>query len=238
MEGLAAEGALAPAAATSALGFFAAGQDADAGWAYFPSSAASPQTSQPTSTSLVLQALLALGASPTAAPFAEGSATPVTALLSFRLATGPDAGAFVEPPTTTAGNLFATYEAVPALAGLTLPFGPPGTGYWEVASDGGLFAFGNAGFYGSMGGKPLNQPVVGMAATPDGGGYWVAASDGRVFAFGDAGFYGSMAGKPLNKPIVGMAATPDGGGYWLVASTAGSSPSATPPSTARWAASP
>ena len=40
---------------------------------------------------------------------------------------------------------------------------PDGKGYWEVASDGGLFAFGDAGFYGSMGGHPLNQPIVGLA---------------------------------------------------------------------------
>jgi hypothetical protein len=39
----------------------------------------------------------------------------------------------------------------------------PNGGYYEVASDGGLFAFGNAPFQGSMGGQPLNQPVVGMA---------------------------------------------------------------------------
>jgi hypothetical protein len=34
----------------------------------------------------------------------------------------------------------------------------------QVASDGGLFAFGpGADFVGSMGGKPLNEPVGGMA---------------------------------------------------------------------------
>ncbi|MHB1964056.1 MAG: choice-of-anchor Q domain-containing protein, partial [Acidimicrobiales bacterium] len=77
------------------------------------------------------------------------------------------------------------------------------SGYWELAKDGGIFAFGDAGFYGSMGGKPLNQPVVGIAATPDGKGYWEVASDGGIFAFGDAGFYGSMGGKPLNQPVVG-----------------------------------
>ena len=43
-----------------------------------------------------------------------------------------------------------------------------GKGYWNVASDGGLFAFGNAAFHGSMGGQHLNRPVVGMAATRDG----------------------------------------------------------------------
>jgi hypothetical protein len=36
-------------------------------------------------------------------------------------------------------------------------------GYWEVASDGGLFSFGDAQFYGSMGSRPLNKPIVGMA---------------------------------------------------------------------------
>ena len=92
---------------------------------------------------------------------------------------------------------------------------------WEVASDGGLFAFGNAKFYGSMGGKPLNAPIVGMAATPTGGGYWEVASDGGLFAFGNAQFYGSMGGKPLDAPIVGLATTPTGGGYWEVASDGG-----------------
>jgi hypothetical protein len=92
--------------------------------------------------------------------------------------------------------------------------------YWEVASDGGIFSFGNAPFNGSMGGKPLNAPIVGMAATPD-GGYWEVASDGGVFSFGDAAYYGSMGGQPLNAPIVGMAATPDGKGYWLVAADGG-----------------
>ena len=52
---------------------------------------------------------------------------------------------------------------------------PGDGGYWLVASDGGIFSFGNAAFYGSMGGKPLNKPIVGMAATPTGGGYWEVA---------------------------------------------------------------
>ena len=98
---------------------------------------------------------------------------------------------------------------------------PSRGGYWLVASDGGIFSFGDAAFFGSMGGKPLNKPIVGMAATPDGGGYWLVASDGGIFSFGDAAFFGSMGGKPLNKPIVGMAATHDGLGYWLVASDGG-----------------
>ena len=70
---------------------------------------------------------------------------------------------------------------------------PTGHGYWLVASDGGIFAFGDAAFHGSMGGPPLNEPIVGMAATPTGGGYWLVASDGGIFAFGDAAFHGSWA---------------------------------------------
>jgi hypothetical protein len=98
---------------------------------------------------------------------------------------------------------------------------PDGGGYWLVASDGGVFSFGDAQFFGSTGGLVLNKPIVGMAATPDGGGYWLVASDGGIFSFGDARFFGSTGGLVLNRPIAGMAATPDGGGYWLVASDGG-----------------
>ena len=96
-----------------------------------------------------------------------------------------------------------------------------GNGYWMVASDGGIFSFGDAKFYGSTGNLVLNKPIVGMAATPDGNGYWMVASDGGIFSFGDAKFYGSTGNLVLNKPIVGMAATPDGNGYWMVASDGG-----------------
>ena len=66
-----------------------------------------------------------------------------------------------------------------------------GQGYWLVAADGGVFAFGDAPFLGSMGGTPLVAPVVGMAATHHGDGYWLVAADGGIFSFGDAGFLGS-----------------------------------------------
>ena len=59
-------------------------------------------------------------------------------------------------------------------------------GYWEVASDGGVFTFGNARFFGSLGGQELADPVVGIAATQDGGGYWEVEANGEVFNFGDA----------------------------------------------------
>ena len=98
---------------------------------------------------------------------------------------------------------------------------PSGQGYWLVASDGGIFSYGDAHFFGSTGSMRLNQPVVGMAATPSGQGYWLVASDGGIFSYGDAHFFGSTGGLRLNQPIVGMAAAPSAGGYWLVASDGG-----------------
>ncbi len=98
---------------------------------------------------------------------------------------------------------------------------PPRPGYWFAGSDGGVFALGGAGFFGSAGNIHLAQRVVGMAATPDHRGYWLVAADGGIFAFGDAGFHGSTGAFHLNAPIVGMAPTPDGGGYWLVAADGG-----------------
>jgi N-acetylmuramoyl-L-alanine amidase len=94
-------------------------------------------------------------------------------------------------------------------------------GYWIVSSDGGIFAFGTAQFHGSMGGSPLDAPIMGMAAAPTGGGYWLVASDGGVFAFGTAQFLGSMGGLPLVKPVVAVAADPSTGGYWLVTADGG-----------------
>ena len=90
---------------------------------------------------------------------------------------------------------------------------PSGNGYWLVATDGGVFTFGDAGFYGSLGDVNLNKPITGMVPTPTGNGYWLVASDGGIFAFGDAEFFGSTGGIALNKPIVGMANSGEEAGF-------------------------
>jgi hypothetical protein len=132
--------------------------------------------------------------------------------------------------TLAAVVLGTSIRSAPAIAASTYPSNAPivgmaatpdGGGYWEVAADGGVFAFGDAGFYGSMGGKPLNAPVVGIAATRDGRGYWEVAADGGVFTFGDAGFYGSMGGRPMNNPVTAITPSPDSKGYWLAGSDGG-----------------
>ncbi len=222
VEGLVAQGALTPTVSTKALAFLTTGQDADAGWSFYPNTVATPGTTDPDSTGLVIQALVAMGQSPVSPVFQKAGADPVSALESFQITSGAGAGAFVFPGLT-GPDLLATYEAVPAAAGVIVPFVASfsGKGYWLVASDGGVFSYGDAAFHGSTGSLTLNQPIVGMATTPDGKGYWLVASDGGIFSFGDAKFYGSTGSRHLNQPIVGMATTPDGKGYWLVASDGG-----------------
>ena len=221
VQGLVAQGALTSTVSRGALKFLTTGQDPDGGWSFFPNTVATPGSSDPDSTALVIQGLLALGVSPTAAPFVKGSADPVSALLSFQLTSGIGAGAFFFPPAPSPANTISTYQAVPALAGLAFPFGASGHSYWLVASDGGVFSFGAAKFHGSLGGVTLARPIVAAVATPDGHGYWLVASDGGVFSFGDAAFHGSLGGVTLARPIVAAVATPDGHGYWLVASDGG-----------------
>ena len=114
----------------------------------------------------------------------------------------------------------------------TTPTTTAGHGYWLVGSDGGIFSFGAAQFYGSTGALTLQRPVVGITPTANDEGYWLVASDGGIFSFGNAGFYGSIPGiglspagsaspARLNAPIVGMVPTADGGGYFMVGSDGG-----------------
>ena len=128
-----------------------------------------------------------------------------------------DGGVFAQGKAPFEGS--ATSTGATDIVGMSSPRNA-NTGYDLVGSDGGVFAYGLP-YEGSMGGKKLNEPVVGIATTPDGKGYWLAAGDGGIFSFGDAAYYGSMTGKPLNSPIVGIATTPDGKGYWLVAADGG-----------------
>jgi hypothetical protein len=69
----------------------------------------------------VIQSILALGKSPSVATYVRGNANPVSALMSFQLTSGPGKGAFFFPGSSNP-NIVATYQAVPAVAGVTDPF--------------------------------------------------------------------------------------------------------------------
>ena len=115
--------------------------------------------------------------------------------------------------------------ATPYLASVAMASTPDGGGYWLVGLDGGVFSFGNAGFYGSLPGQHISvHDIVGIAATADGHGYWLLGADGGVFSFGDAAFYGSLPGvlgRAAPNPMTSIVATPDGQGYWIVGTDGG-----------------
>ncbi len=119
--GLEAQEALSDAAATAALDFLAGAQDADAGWGYFPNAPGAPGSTDPDSTALVIQAVVALGRSPEGAPFVVAGSNPYGTLVGFQLTSGTGRGAFTFPGTPGPDTL-ATYQALPAMAGVTLPF--------------------------------------------------------------------------------------------------------------------
>ena len=130
------------------------------------------------------------------------------------------AKAYVQGVALTAGHVVIS-DVNSGLWVLEKPSPAGGRGHWLAGADGGVFAFGQAQYYGGLGTTRLNRPVVAMASSPTGRGYWLAAADGGVFAFGDARYWGSMGRARLNSPVVGIAPTPTGRGYWLAAADGG-----------------
>ncbi len=153
----------------------------------------------------------------------------VALALSYRGGDGNDITATVVPAgyhiVLTSGATY-TYGRLPSPgtidgSGQVTGAAARNANLWAAASNGEVVARPGTAHHGDARSRPLQAPIVAMAATPGGGGYWLAAADGGVFAYGDAGFYGSAGGLALQAPIVAMAATPDGGGYWLVAADGG-----------------
>ena len=88
-------------------------------------------------------------------------------------------------------------------------------GYFMVASDGGVFAFGDARFAGSCPGiGGCGGSAVSVLPDHSGNGYWVVTSTGNVYTFGDAPYFGA----PDHGPVTSAVATPDGKGYWILLS--------------------
>jgi len=180
---------------------------------------------------------------PLVTPDPSGSGLDVVVAGTYFAGGGDDTQGFVAEyrvtdgsaqPTTVGAGAWPSYKGNAQLTGTTIaPAQPAGScaagaagceseGYLLAGADGGLFAYGNAAYDGSIPADGVHvDDIVGVAPTPDDRGYWMAGADGGVFAFGDAAFHGSMGGRRLGAPIVAMAADPATGGYWLVASDGG-----------------
>ncbi len=125
-------------------------------------------------------------------------------------------------------NAFVAYSGV-----VSIQPTPDGHGYWLVGPDGGVFTFGDAGFYGSLPGAlgtrvlpstthagalgsravvgtghAASVPVIGFAATADGRGYTMVADDGTVYSFGDAQYLGSLPSVGVQVPPVRITGFP------------------------------
>jgi hypothetical protein len=95
---------------------------------------------------------------------------------------------------------------------------PDGLGYWLVGKDGGVFTFGDAKYWGSLGGKKHTaaHDVIAIVPTVDGHGYWLCDASGVVTAFGDALKLPSLLPSKATVPIVGFAVLHDQRGAWVV----------------------
>jgi hypothetical protein len=94
-----------------------------------------------------------------------------------------------------------------------------GRGYWLVGADGGVFAFGDAPFLGSLGATRLKTRIVAMAATTSGRGYWLADGGGTAIGFGDAPTL-TIGDVALARPIT-AAATSSRAGLWPLGADGG-----------------
>lgn len=114
-------------------------------------------------------------------------------------------------------------------------------GYWLLAADGTVYAFGDAHHHGSIqdvvndawlaghqfsveqsdhDGAPfardvLSTPIVDFVPSLADTGYFMLASDGGTFSFGQAQAHESLAGQ-TNSPVIASDATSSGDGYTVL----------------------
>lgn len=93
-------------------------------------------------------------------------------------------------------------------------------GYMVVqGSDGGVFSYDGAPFFGSLPGAGVTAKVLDAAWTPTGNGYWLLGIDGAIFSFGDAPYHGGFNALPAhvkgNRVPVGIVS--NNNGYLVIA---------------------
>ena len=90
-----------------------------------------------------------------------------------------------------------------------------GGGYFVVAADGGVFAFGDARFAGSCPGiGGCSGAAVAVMPDATGDGYWVVTASGHLYGFGDATDFGAPG--PQGVAVTSAVRAPDGRGYWIL----------------------
>jgi hypothetical protein len=124
-----------------------------------------------------------------------------------------------------------TPQPAPSQGGSTMTCDVPGGGVLVARPDGAVDTYDGAQFYGSLSGRPLSAPIVGICATPTGHGYWMVGADAAVYAFGDAQYYGPVPKYPAAWglgvghaiPVVGIVrGTAPGVAYTIVGDNLGS----------------
>ena len=119
------------------------------------------------------------------------------------------------PPTGVPGFFGSTGSAVLQRPVVGMAATPDGRGYWLVASDGGIFSFGDARYFGSTGALRLDAPDRRHGGHPRRSGLLARGVRRRRLHIRRRRFFGSLGGKTSTAPVIGMAAAPDGRGYWL-----------------------
>lgn len=97
------------------------------------------------------------------------------------------------------------------------------SGYWVVADDGQVFAFGDARMHDRSSLTQIEStntfPVVTLIPAPDGQGYYLMQTNGVVVSYGSATWQGNGHTNPYNlvpSDFIDMALTPTGLGYWML----------------------
>src|SRR5439155_18980733 len=128
----------------------------------------------------------------------------------------------------TAGGVVRALGAAPHLGDATGRFATPavaigatptGAGYYVVAADGQVAAFGDAR---AAAPAPAGFRVTGLAVDPDGFGYWMVTGEGYFLTFQEQGYL-PHPGPPssASTPFVAAVAIPPGGGGTMWAVTSG-----------------
>jgi hypothetical protein len=113
----------------------------------------------------------------------------------------------------TFGSVVAKGDAAGKGTAVDIATTRTGQGYWVLMSDGGVYPFGDARYFGSPKRTGVKITATSIEARPAGDGYWVLGADGTVTGFGAATSFGKAAGSGT---AVDLAVTPTGAGCFVL----------------------